>query len=158
MTLAHQTADVGIATSRIYRGDREACCPLDQLDTPEGERLVGADKEGVGPIARKTCESCIDFTAVAGVEDLDLQAHGAGGGFDASYCGLDVHRVGRIDEDGNTSGCGHQLAQEFQALCRQLDREKIDPRQVSARPGEAGDQPELERVGSDEEDDRDRRG
>ena len=66
--------------------------------------------------------------------------------------------VGRIDEHGNTSGPGHQLAQEFQPLCRQLDREKIDPRQVAARPGEAGNKTKLDRVVADDEDDGDRRG
>ena len=47
--------------------------------------------------------------------------------------------MGRIDEHGNTNGPGHQLTQEFQALRRQLSREKIDPREVAARPGQAGD-------------------
>src|SRR5262249_27067794 len=36
--------------------------------------------------------------------------------------------------------------------------EKIDPRQISARPGEASDKAELHRVVADAEDDRDRRG
>jgi hypothetical protein len=43
-------------------------------------------------------------------------------------------------------------------LCPQLGREKIDPRQVSPRPGEAGDETELDGVFADAEDDRDRRG
>ena len=56
------------------------------------------------------------------------------------------------------AGCGHQLAQEFQPLCHQLATEKIDPRQVAARPGEAGDKTEPDRVFGDDEDDGDRRG
>ena len=44
------------------------------------------------------------------------------------------------------------------AASLQLSREKIDPRQISARPGEARDQTELDRVFADAEDDRDRRG
>jgi hypothetical protein len=36
--------------------------------------------------------------------------------------------------------------------------QKIDPRQVSARPGEAGDKTELDRVFADAKDDRGRRG
>ena len=54
--------------------------------------------------------------------------------------------IGRIDEHGNASGCGHQLTQEFQPLCRQLSTEKIDPCQVAARPGEAGDKTEPDRI------------
>ena len=48
--------------------------------------------------------------------------------------------------------------QKRQPLRSQLTREKIDPRQVSARPGEAGDKTKLDRVFADAEDDRDRRG
>ena len=42
--------------------------------------------------------------------------------------------------------CGHQLTQEFQPLCHQLGTEKIDTCQVAARPGEAGDKTEPDRV------------
>ena len=48
--------------------------------------------------------------------------------------------------------------QKCQPLGGDLPSEKIDPRQVSARPGEAGDKTELDRVFADAEDDRDRRG
>src|SRR5262249_61180314 len=37
-------------------------------------------------------------------------------------------------------------------------REKIDPRQVAARPRQAGDKAEIDRVFPDAKDDRDRRG
>ena len=48
--------------------------------------------------------------------------------------------------------------QQLQPFRLQLTRKKIDPRQISARPGEAGDKTELDRVFADAEDDRDRRG
>ena len=32
--------------------------------------------------------------------------------------------------------------QQVEPLCRQLTAEKVDPRQVAARPGEAGDNPD----------------
>ena len=57
--------------------------------------------------------------------------------------------TGRIDEHGNTNDSGHQLTQELQPLCRQLDREKIDAGHVAARPGEAGDKTKLDRVVAD---------
>jgi hypothetical protein len=38
---------------------------------------------------------------------------------------------------------GHQLAQEFQPLLRQLTVEKIDSCQVAAQPGEADDKGSL---------------
>ena len=57
---------------------------------------------------------------------------------------------GRIDEHGNTAGCGHQLTQEFKPLCRQLGVEKVDTRQVAARPREARDETKPDRVFADQ--------
>ena len=128
------------------------------MHTPADEKGVGADEEGVGPLAHKCCEGRIDFAAGAGVEDLDLQPHGAGSRFHVSQRGLGNRSIGRIDEHGHASGCGHQLTQEVQPLCRQLTIEKIDPCQVAARPGEAGDKTKPDRVFVDDEDDGDRRG
>ena len=48
--------------------------------------------------------------------------------------------------------------QEPEPLCHQLSGEKIDAGRVAARPGEAGDKTELDRVVADAEDDRDGRG
>ena len=94
----------------------------------------------------------------AGVEDLDLQPHGASRRLPRLARGLGDRRVGGINEHGNANSPGHQVAQELQPLCHQLSREKIDTRHVAARPGEARDQTELDRVVGDAEDDRDRRG
>jgi hypothetical protein len=48
--------------------------------------------------------------------------------------------------------------QKCQSLYVHLIRKKIDPRQISAWPGEAGDKTKLDRVFADPEDNRDRRG
>ena len=48
--------------------------------------------------------------------------------------------------------------QQVEPLCRQLNAEKVDPCQVAARPGEAGDKTEPDRVLGDNKGDRDRRG
>jgi hypothetical protein len=48
--------------------------------------------------------------------------------------------------------------QQVEPLCRQLTAEKVDPRQVAARPGEAGDKTERDRVLGGNKGDRDRRG
>src|SRR5262249_46535972 len=45
--------------------------------------------------------------------------------------------------------------QEFEPFCRQLTNEGIGTRQVAARPGQAGDKTELDRVFGDVEDDGD---
>ena len=52
----------------------------------------------------------------------------------------------------------NQLRQQLKPLSRHpLVAELADPREVAARPGEAGDQTKLDRVFGDTEDNRDRR-
>jgi hypothetical protein len=48
--------------------------------------------------------------------------------------------------------------QQVEPLCRQLTAEKVDPCQVAARPGEAGDKTEPDWVLVGNKGDRDRRG
>jgi hypothetical protein len=59
-----------------------------------------------------------------------LQPHCARSRFHVSQCRLGSHRVGWVDEHGNTDGSGHQLAQKFQPLCHQLGIKKIDACQL----------------------------
>ena len=131
---------------------------MGHLDTSGVEERAGADEEGVRPLAPKICKGRIDFPAGVGVEHLNLQPHGAGSRLQVSQRRLVSRCIGGIDEHGNTSSTGHHLAQEFQPLCHQLGREKIDPRQVAAGPGEACDQTQPNRVFGNAEDDGDRRG
>jgi len=67
-------------------------------------------------------------------------------------CGLGGPSIGRIDEDGNSNGLGHQVMQEPQPLGRNLRVKKIDAGQVAARPGETGDKTKPNRVFTDTED------
>ena len=124
-----------------------------ELDAPDLEEGVAAHEKRVQPLAHKRCESRIDLAARAGVEDLNFQPHGASSRLHLSHRGLGIHYVGRIDEQGYASGCGHQLTQEFQALCHQLSIEKTDTCHIVARPGEAGDKTKPDRVLTDAEDD-----
>ena len=87
-----------------------------------------------------------------------MQSHGAGSLFHVSQRGLGSHSVGRIDERRNTGGCRYQLTKQPQLFRRQLPIEKVDPCQVAARPSEADDKTQTNRVRGGEEDDRDRRG
>ena len=48
--------------------------------------------------------------------------------------------IGGIDQQGNTSGLGHQIVEKSQPLRRNLLGEKTDPGVSAARPGKAGDQ------------------
>ena len=66
--------------------------------------------------------------------------------------------IARVDEHGNAGARRYQLVQQFQPLCNQFTVEKVDAGQVAARAGQAGDKTEPDRIFSDGEHDRNRRG
>src|SRR5262249_9716892 len=66
--------------------------------------------------------------------------------------------IGRVDQYGNTSGLGHQVAQKPQPLGRDLSDEEIDTGDVATRPSKAGDKTQLDRVFTHAENDWDCRG
>src|SRR5215468_8775855 len=156
-SVAHQPADFDIFTRPIRGRDRIARRQEDQLDTSADKKGAAADENRVGSLTRKCCEGRIDVLAGADVENLDLQSHGARSRVHVSQYRLGVC-VCRIDEHGNATSCGYELAQEFQPFCYQLITEKIDARRVAARSSEAGDKTQPDRVFRDGKDDRDRRG
>jgi superfamily I DNA/RNA helicase len=47
---------------------------------------IAYDEEGLGPLARKSRKGRVDLAAGAGLEDLDLQRHGARGPLRRSSC------------------------------------------------------------------------
>src|SRR5262249_29755883 len=157
-SVAHQPTGFWIFALWIRRDDRISRRQIDHLGTPDEEKCVAGDEKRIGPIARKLCESRIDLTAGAGVENFELKSEGRGSRFDVSQRGGRCRCNGRIDEDGNASRSGHQLVQQFQPLCYQLGAEKIDPCEVASRPGETVDQTKSDGVLVDGEDDGDRRG
>ena len=127
------------------------------MDTPAQQEGTASNEKGVGPLAPERCEGGIDLAVGVGVDDLDLQSHGAGGRFHVSQHGLGSCSIGWIGEHSNPSQPRNEFTKEPQPLCRQLFTEKIDAGRVAARPGEAGNKPNLDRVTADTENDRDRR-
>jgi hypothetical protein len=101
------------------------CSPLRQLHQSDVQEWGGPDEQGIEVLTPNTFEGGIDFMAGVGIENLDLQAHAASGSLQISQCNLGARCIVWIDE----------LTQEFQPLCRQLGRQKIDARHVAARTG-----------------------
>jgi hypothetical protein len=116
------------------------------VDAPVGEESRGADEEGVDPLAHKTCKGCVDVATGAGADDVDLQSHSAGSQLHVSQCSFRTRRVVWVDEHTHAFSRGHQLAQDFQSLCRQLTDEKIDTGRITARSRQTGDKTEPDRV------------
>ena len=82
-----------------------------QLDTPGIDEGAATDEKGVGPVAREGRERRSYLAAGAGVEDLNLQSHGAGGRLDISQRRLGNRCMGRIDQHRDARCPRHQLAQ-----------------------------------------------
>src|SRR5262249_10875831 len=145
-SIGHQPAGFGIVAIGISRGNPIACRQSGKLHAAAGEEGVVANEKSIGSLAHKTCEGRINLAAGAGVEKLDLQSHGASSRLHVSQRDLCVRSIGRVGEQSNTSGCGHQLAQESEPLCYQPTYEKIDTGRVAAWPGKLGDKAELDRI------------
>src|SRR5262245_4581685 len=156
--VAHQTADFGIFTNGIDRGNCVAHRERRKLDAPAGDEAVPSDEQGVDRLAAKGCEGRLDLAASAGVEHLSLQSEGACSFGYVAQRGLGGGSVCRIGHHGDTSRLGHQIVQEPQPLGDDLLGEEIDASRVAAGPRQAGDKAKLDRVYSHLEDNRDRRG
>src|ERR1700686_3736040 len=76
------------------------CC---KLPAAADEERVGTDEEGIRALARKVGKGRLDLAARAGIEEMKFQPERAGGFLHPSQRGLGDGRVGRIDEDFNTS-------------------------------------------------------
>jgi hypothetical protein len=88
---------------------------------------------------------------------MDLQPKGMGRRLQVSRLGLGK-RIGRINESGNDGRRGHELVQHLQLLLGQLHAQRGHAGDVAARPIQAGDKANLDRVAPYRKDDRDRCG
>ena len=152
--VAHQPADFAIFTLPECRGKRKPRRQVSELHPPAVEERVGDYEDGIQPFAHQGSEGCVDLGNGAGVDDMDLQPDRARRRIHFFQVGLGAHGIGWIDQHGDTSGRGGQLAQQPQPLCRQLAEEKIDTSCVATRPVEASDQTQLDGIISNTEDER----
>ena len=92
-----------------------------------------------------------------GFEDMELQPHRARRRLHS--CTWPRHlRIGRVDQHGQCRSPGTTRAAAPAASPPTRASRTLTPVQVAARPGEARDQTELDRIATDNEHDRDRRG
>jgi len=129
--------------------------PCWQVDAPDIEKTILADKEDVGPLTHKTCEGRIDLAAGAGVEDLDLQSDGARSSFHVSQRGLRTRCSGRIDEHCHTSRSRHQSRKSssrfvVNSLLKKLVPVRLPPglARLVTRPSPTGSPGEEKRMGN----------
>ena len=118
----------------MSRGPRGAP-PGGQLDTPGLEEGIAADEEGVGPLAHKSCEGRIDLAAGAGVEDLDLQPHGAGSRFHVSQRGLGIGSMVGLTSTATRAAAGTSSRRSSSRFAANSPMKKLIP--VRLPPGRA---------------------
>jgi len=105
----------------------------------------------------KVRERRIDVAFAAGVETDDLQSEDAGRRL--HFLQLVRHaRIARIDEITHRPRLGNQVAQQFEPFRSQCGDGKVHAGHIAARPVEAGNEAEFDRVGAGRENDRNGRG
>ena len=127
-----------------------------ELNATVVEQRAGTYQERINRLLRKARKDRIDVTAGGGLEDFDLLPNGQGRSLNVRDKGLSEGIVG-IDQHANAHGSRLQLMQQPKLLCPKLSNDKRDTGDIAARPVEAGDEAELNRVAAACEDDRDRR-
>ena len=72
-------------------------------------RYAGDDINRIRALAHEGCERRVDLTNTVGVENLYLQPERVCGFRDLSQHGFRIGRIGRIDQQRDPSGLGHEL-------------------------------------------------
>src|SRR5262249_3954844 len=120
------------------------------------EQRRGSYHERINRLLRKARKGRINVTAGGGFDDFDLLPNGRGCCPNVRGKGLSGGIVG-IDQDANAPGSRLQLMQQPKLFCPKRRGNEEDTGDVAARPVEAVDEAELNRIASAYEDDRDRR-
>src|SRR5262249_17243844 len=97
--------------ARVDRGQPMVRRLMNELHASAVEKTIAADEQRVGPLTHKGGEGCIDLAAGAGFDDLDLQPHSASSRLHVSQSGFGIDSICRMDEHGNGSSCGNEIAQ-----------------------------------------------
>ena len=130
----------------------------DELLAPAGEERVAIDDERLRAlvatsVAKAVSISCSLLAFTTWSSSPSLRAASCA----SRVSGSDVG-IGRIDEQANDGSVGHRFVQHLQPDCHRGRGEEAHAGDVAARPVEARDEPELDRVAADPKHDRDRRG
>ena len=108
---------------------------MNQLDTPAQEKGIGVDEKRIGPLAREGIEGRIDLAARTGLENLNLQAHGARSRCQCLHVDSAVVTLAGLQARQHELLRDH-LAQEFQPLEVNSPAKKLTP--VRLPPGGRG--------------------
>ena len=141
----------------MSRGSRGAP-PVDQLDTPAGEKGVGCRRKGVGPLAHKVAKAASISRLVLALRTWICSPMARAAGSTSLNVDSVLPALAGLTSTATRAAAGTSSRRSSSRFAANSAVEKIDPCQVAARPGEAGDKTKPDRVFADGEDDGDRRG
>ena len=113
-------------------------CQRYELLALAAEERIRANDERTGAQCKDVRERGVDFAGVAGFEDSEPPSLGARRLLRVFDDALSTWIV-RVHQQRDSPGLRNQLGKQFKAFRRQLVDEQAHPREVAARPGEAGD-------------------
>ena len=116
-----------------------------------------ATRSAPGPCLHDIRKGRFDLGLAAGVEDRDFFPDRAGRRLGFSDVGHSRREI-RVHEHRDGRGRGNEIVQQSQTLLGQLRGEDVDSGRIAAGSGEAGDEPQLDRIGAGVEHDGDRCG
>jgi hypothetical protein len=151
--VAHQPTDFDNLASGIGCGNPMVRRQRSELDAPIYKEPVGGNEESVSPIAREGGEGCLDLATGAGVEDLSLQAEGAG-----RFRSLAQGDLGRllagltrtpIRTALGTKSCSSPTRLAITSLAKKLMPVALPPGRprLATRPNLAGSSPTANAIG-----------
>jgi hypothetical protein len=138
-SIADEAAGRSELAPRIDRRNGMARCQRHDLLAPVGEERIRADDERAGVQREQRGEGISDLACGGGLHDRELESLGAGEILGDRDVPLGILIV-RVDHQGDHPSVRNQLGKQFKAFRRQLVSEQADPREVPARPREAGDE------------------
>jgi hypothetical protein len=109
---------------------------------------TGTYQQRINRLLGKPRKGRINVAAGGGLEDFDLLPDGQGRSLNVRDKGLCGGKVG-IDQHANAHGSRLQLMQQPEVLCPKRRVNKGDTGDVAARPVEAGNEAEVDRIGAD---------
>jgi hypothetical protein len=152
-SVAHKTAHINELAVCIDGRHGVASRQRDQPLTLGQKEILAADHECARPLADKRREGRVNLTGTTCIEHEDARSKRTCRSLHGLSFGLGLQFIGRVEQDRNRGGRRHQVVHQLQALCDQFNVEDRDAGDVAVRPVHAGDETNLDRVGTDQKND-----
>src|SRR6516165_3878096 len=133
------------------------CCENDEQSRLACEKRISANEERIGSLLSKSGKGVVEFALGASVQDKDPLPDGAGRALHVPYLCLGLWIIW-IYQECNQRCSRHKFVQQLESLCFEFHGQQGDAGYIPSRSIEAGDEANLNRVGTNGEDDRNRRG